>query len=162
MEAMTQEFMLHSRPQAEIWSAREGSDDDMGQIHLNNKTLMARSHPSQPRTNKRSTSETKIWWISTKKSTSETKTDESPNSISNHDPLQQPKADGSQQTHPNVRLIHLRNKASDGSTQDMNQTQVFFPGSDYTSYKAIGGKSQILTKGFSVDESHVAELANHN
>jgi hypothetical protein len=25
---MTQEFMLHSRPHVEIWSAREGSDED--------------------------------------------------------------------------------------------------------------------------------------
>jgi hypothetical protein len=30
-----------------------------------------------------------------------------------------------------VHLVHIRNKTSDVSEQDMNQTQVFFPGSDY-------------------------------
>jgi hypothetical protein len=39
---------------------------------------------------------------------------------------------------------------------------VFFPGFDYTSYKTIGGKAKSSLQGFSVDESHVAELANHN
>ena len=39
MEAMTQEFMLHRRPHAEIWSAREGSDDDTSKIHLRNTPL---------------------------------------------------------------------------------------------------------------------------
>ena len=34
---------------------------------------------------------------------------------------------------------------SDGSETWQIQTQVFFPGSDYISYKAIGGESQILT-----------------
>ena len=38
MEAMTQEFMLHRRPHAEIWSAREGSDDDTNKIHRRHKT----------------------------------------------------------------------------------------------------------------------------
>ncbi len=47
MEAMTQEFMLHSHPHVEIWSAREGSDDDNDSIQ------------SQPRTIQGSTSETK-------------------------------------------------------------------------------------------------------
>jgi hypothetical protein len=47
MEAMTQEFMLHRRPHVEIWSAREGSDDD--------NDLLQR----QPRTLKGSISETK-------------------------------------------------------------------------------------------------------
>ncbi len=36
---------------------------------------------------------------------------------------------------PHVHLVHIRNTTSDGSEQDMNQTQVFFPGSDYTSYQ---------------------------
>jgi hypothetical protein len=40
MEAMTQEFMLHRRPHVEIWSAREGSDDDTIKIHFRNKTPM--------------------------------------------------------------------------------------------------------------------------
>jgi hypothetical protein len=31
--------MLHRRPHAEIWSAREGSDDDTSKIHLSNKPL---------------------------------------------------------------------------------------------------------------------------
>jgi hypothetical protein len=42
------------------------------------------------------------------------------------------------------------------------QTQVFFPGSDYTSYSTIGGNAKSSLQGFSVDESHVAEMANHN
>ena len=38
MEAMTQEFMLHRRPHVEIWSAREGSDDDnASRLHFRNK-----------------------------------------------------------------------------------------------------------------------------
>ena len=40
MEAMTQEFMLHRRPHAEIWSAREGSNDNASRIHFRNKSLM--------------------------------------------------------------------------------------------------------------------------
>ena len=39
---------------------------------------------------------------------------------------------------------------------------MFFPGFDYTSYKAIGGKAKSSLQGFSVDKSHVAEMANHN
>ncbi len=41
-----------------------------------------------------------------------------------------------------LHMVHLRNK----DLMDQKKTkQVFFPGSDYTTYKAIGGKSQILT-----------------
>ncbi len=47
-------------------------------------------------------------------------------------------------------------------TDDKPNTQVFFPGSDYTSYKTIGGKAKSSLQGFSIDKSHVAELANHN
>ena len=43
-----------------------------------------------------------------------------------------------------------------------SKTQVFFPGFDYTSYKTIGGKAKSSLQGFSVDESHVAEMASHN
>jgi len=39
MEAMTQEFMLHRRPHVEIWSAREGSDDDNDSLHRQPWTL---------------------------------------------------------------------------------------------------------------------------
>ncbi len=88
-----------------------------------------------------------------------------PNNQTNHKlwdqkgPFQQPKSDGSSiktneptQKHtsdrsksiPMSQLVHFRNKLMD-QTHDITQTQVFFPGSDYTSYKAIGGKSQILT-----------------
>ena len=142
MEAMTQKLMLHRRPHVEIWSAREGSDDDTSKIHLRNKILMDHKQ-CQPRT--RDPLQT-------------------PNSISNHGPLQKPKSDENPNhnqritnkvhlrhkrlmdlNNPHVHLVHIRNKTSDGSEQDMNQTQVFFPGSDYTSYKEIGGKSQILT-----------------
>jgi hypothetical protein len=73
-----------------------------------------------------------------------------------------------QTTNHETTEVHFRNQKSDGSTIKLNpnvtigpphkkkknpmdqtydtiQTQVFFPGSDYLSYKAIGGKSQILT-----------------
>jgi hypothetical protein len=73
------------------------------------------------------------------------KTQTTNHKITKRGPPQKPESDGPRQPHPNVHLVHLRNKTSDGSEQDMNQTQVFFPGSDYTSYKTIGGKSQILT-----------------
>ena len=39
MEAMTQEFMLHRRPHVEIWSAREGSDDDNDSLQRQPWTL---------------------------------------------------------------------------------------------------------------------------
>ena len=61
MEAMTQEFMLHRRPHVEIWSAREGSNDNASSIHFRNKSLMDPKTTSTK--NNRSTSE--IWWIST-------------------------------------------------------------------------------------------------
>ena len=58
MEAMTQKIMLHRRPHVEIWSAREGSDDDTSKIHLSHKTL---TDPKQcQQKNKGSTSETKL------------------------------------------------------------------------------------------------------
>jgi hypothetical protein len=63
---------------------------------------------------------------------------------------------------PKVNLVHIRNKTFDGSEQDMNQTQVFFPGYDYTSYKEIGGKSQILTARILRRRKSRPEFANHN
>ncbi len=146
MEAMTQEFMLHRRPHAETWSAREGSDDDTSKIHLRNTPLTdpkqcqqrTRDPPQKPKSDgsqhtmvhlryhkteinhnhkplPSSTSETKIWQSSTS---------------------------------PHVHLVHIRNIRGCfsnkrlrhpthiwGPEQDMNQTQVFFPGSDYTSYQ---------------------------
>jgi hypothetical protein len=46
------------------------------------------------------------------------------------DPFQKQTSDGPK-LNPNVHLVHLRNKMSDGSETDINQTQVFFPGSDF-------------------------------
>ncbi len=92
MEAMTQEFMLHRRPHVEIWSAREGSDDDNDSIQ------------SQP------------WTI--QGSTSETKRLMDPNQTkhpNNHKkgPFQKPKSDGSPtpiDTNHEIKKIHFRNK----------------------------------------------------
>ena len=67
MEAMTQEFMLHRRPHAEIWSAREGSDDDTSKIHRRHKT----SDGSQTMSTKNNRSTSEIWWISTNYSQSQ-------------------------------------------------------------------------------------------
>ena len=58
MEAMTQEFMLHRRPHAEIWLAREGSNDNTSRIHFRNKSLVD-PQQCQQRTLKGSISETK-------------------------------------------------------------------------------------------------------
>ncbi len=160
MEAMTQEFMLHRRPHVEIWSAREGSTED-NKIHVRNQTsdgsqtkstmnisgILFRNRKSlkdpdqQPQ--KGSISETKVWWISF--------------SLKQNDPPQKQTSDRSQQTKSNVHT-----KSSEGPNTRHTKTQVFFPGFDYTSYKAIGGKAKSSLQGFSVDESHVAELANHN
>jgi hypothetical protein len=149
MEAMTQKFMLHRRPHVKIWSAREGSDDDTNKIHLRNKTLM---DPKQ----------CQPW---TKGPLQKPKSDGSPIPFSNHGPLQKPKSDETQTTnHRITKEVHLKTQilmdlnnhilmsrwstsetTTDGSKQNINQTQVFFPGYDYTSYKAIGGKSHILT-----------------
>ncbi len=150
MEAMTQEFMLHRRPHAEIWSAREGSDDDTSEIHHRNQKNYDGSQPSQPRTNKRSTSETKKSDGSQPRSTSETKIwwIPNPNQTTNHGInrvhfRKQNLMDLNQNT-PMSQLAHFRKEI--WWTKHMTHTtQVFFPGSDYTSYKAIGGKTQILT-----------------
>ena len=70
MEAMTQEFMLHRRPHVEIWSTREGSDDDNDSLQRQPWTL--------------------------KGSISETKSLMDPNQqIKQQDPFQKPKSDGS-------------------------------------------------------------------
>ena len=64
------------------------------------------------------------------------------------------------------QIDHLRNNIWRVITNPkgplQKKTQVFFPGFDYTSYKTIGGKAKSSLQGFSVDESHVAELASHN
>ena len=117
MEAMTQEFMLHRRPHVEIWSAREGSDDDTNKIHLSNKPLTDPKQCQQRTT----------------------------------DPPQ--KSDGSQQTMVNLRYHKTERKnqtpekdaasatnswqhpTTSDDQNKTNQTQVFFPGSDYTSYQ---------------------------
>ena len=138
MEAMTQEFMLHRRPHVEIWSAREGSDDDTSEIHIRNQTLMDLKQ-SQP-------------W--TRGPLQKPKSDGSPNQTKpkpNHKPwdqigpIQKPKSDGLTSKYPNVASGPFQKRNLMHQTHDINQTQVFFPGSDYTSYKAIGGKSHILT-----------------
>ena len=145
MEAMTQEFMLHRRPHAEIWSAREGSDDDTSKIQRRN------TPPTDPKQcqqkNKRSTSE--IWWISTNHGQSQI-----PQNWEKNPTIRPLPSSASEtkiwqsSTSPHVHLVHIRNircwfsnkqlTASNThlrTKQDMNQTQVFFPGSDYTSYQ---------------------------
>ena len=69
MEAMTQEFMLHRRPHVEIWSAREGSDDDNDSLQRQpwtlkgsvseTKSLMDPNQQTQTNQKTRSISETK-------------------------------------------------------------------------------------------------------
>jgi hypothetical protein len=46
MEAMTQEFMLHSRPHVKIRSTREGSDEDNKSIQVNHG--QTRDPPQKP------------------------------------------------------------------------------------------------------------------
>jgi hypothetical protein len=137
-------------------------------IHLRNQTSDG-SQPNQTskQPQKGSISETKVWWIP------------NPNRHKpwdQKDPLQkQNLMDFSLKQNPSK--THLRNKHLMGQNklqcpqlvnfrkwtkQTTYQTQVFFPGFDYISYKAIGGKAKSSLQGFSVDESHVAELANHN
>jgi hypothetical protein len=123
MEAMTQEFTLHRRPHAEIWSARESSNDDTSEIHHRNQNYDG-SQPSQPRTNKRSTSETKkIWWISTKGSTSETKNLMDPDQLTKqpHKPWDHKKSSSetkiwwiyNQKKNPKCpQSVHFRNKVN--------------------------------------------------
>ncbi len=154
MEAMTQEFMLHSHTQVEIWSAREGSDDDNHSIQ------------SQPWTIQGSTSETKSLMDPNQPtnkpktgSTSEAKSLIDPQTQNQKGPFQKPKSDGSQ-TNPNVH--NWSTSKSDRPNTWHTTTQVFFPGSDFSSYKTIGCKAKSSLQGFSVDKSHVAELANHN
>ncbi len=101
MEAMTQEFMLHRRPHVEIWSAREGSNDDTSRIHFSNQSLMD-PNQSQLWTFKGSSSETtKVWRIPTnnhkKGSISETKIWWIPNptqTMRSKGPFQKQKSDG--------------------------------------------------------------------
>jgi hypothetical protein len=64
-------------------------------------------------------------------------------SSNKNDPPQKQTSDASKSI-PMSQLAHFKNKLMD-QKHDITQTQVFFPGSDYTSYKVIGGKSQILT-----------------
>ena len=146
MEAMTQEFMLHRRPHVEIWSAREGSDDDTSKIHLSNKPL---TDPKQCQQRTTDPPQKTIWWISTNhgqsqipqnweknptirplpSSTSETKSDKAqPHHMSIWSTSETSGADSVTNSwqHP----THIW-----GPEQHMNQTQVFFPGSDYTSYQ---------------------------
>ena len=84
MEAMTQEFMLHRRPHVEIWSAREGSDDDND------------SFQRQPWTLKGFISETKSL-IDPKptKMLLQQQTVDSITITNNKEPIQKPKSDGS-------------------------------------------------------------------
>ncbi len=152
MEAMTQEFMLHRRPHVEIWSTREGSDDDTFKIHFRNKTPMDPKR-CQQRT-RDPNHKPQVWWIPTSQTMvyfRNQKSDENPNHktkdlkelhLSNQNLMEL------NLNNPNVHLVHIRNirccfsnkrlTASNNiwwSEQDMNQTQVFFPGSDYTSYQ---------------------------
>ena len=190
MEAMTQEFMLHRRPHVEIWSAREGSDDDNDSLQRQpwtlkgstseTKSLMDPNQQTQTNQKTRSISNQKVWWIlnHTQPQIMGTQMIHLRNT-----PLTDPKQCQQRTRDPpqNQNLMDLNKpwsisdttiwgktttrrplpsstsetKKSDraqprqtacpfgphqkhniwGSEQDMNQTQVFFPGSDYTSYQ---------------------------
>ncbi len=146
MEAMTQEFMLHRRPHAEIWSAREGSNDNTSKIHFRNKSLMDPKQCQQRTTDppQKSDGSQQEWSIS-----DTTKLREKPNhkkeAASATNGWQHPTKlnlttcpfestseipDATSATNGWQHLTHIWRPK-----QDMNQTQVFFPGSDYTSYQ---------------------------
>ena len=160
MEAMTQEFMLHRRPHAEIWSAREGSDDDTSKIHLSNTPL---TDQTMSTTNKRSTSKIKIWWISTNHGPSQIPQ----NWETNHNHLQ-----SSNSTKPHVHLVHIRNirccfsnKRLTASNTHLRTRTRHEPNTGVLPWirlhilSGIGGYAKSSLQGFSVDESHVAEMA---
>ena len=130
MEAMTQEFMLHRRPHVEIWSAREGSDDDNDSLQRQPGTLKGSTSVTKSLMDPNQQTQTKpkdrihfrnqnIWWIL------------------NHT---QPQTMGTQMHH--LRKIWWVITNPKRST---SKTQVFFPGFDYTSYKNNRRQSQILT-----------------
>ena len=146
MEAMTQEFMLHRRPHVEIWSAREGSDDDTSKIHLSNTPLTdpkqcqqrTKDPPQKPKFDGSQQTMVHLRYHKTEIN-------------HNHKPLQSSTSETKiwhSSTSPHVHLVHIRNitccfskkqlTASNTHLRtrtNMNQTQVFFPGSDYTSYQ---------------------------
>ncbi len=67
-----------------------------------------------------------------------------PKTIRSQDPIQKPKSDGTSIFNQSQCHNWSTSETIDGPNA-WHKTQVFFPGSDYTSYKSIGGKSQILT-----------------
>ena len=92
MEAMTQQIMLHRRPHAEIWSAREGSDDDT----------------------RRSTSATNLWRIPNNVNKEQRvhfrNQTLSHTHISNHGPSQIPQNWAKYHNHMTTTELHLRNQ----------------------------------------------------
>ena len=172
MEAMTQEFMLHRRPHAEIWSAREGSDDDTSKIHRRHKT----SDGSKT--------------MSTKNTDPPQKSDGSQQTMVN---LRYHKTE----TKKNQTINHYRVTPQKSNLTELNLTTCPFESTSETPDAAsvtngwqhlthiwrpsrhvpntgvlpwirlhilsgIGGYAKSSLQGFSVDNSHVAEMANHN
>ena len=162
MEAMTH-HKDHASQTPSCWNLI--SKRRFWQRHQQDPPQQQTSDGSQPMStkNKSSTSETKIWRISTKDSLQTSKSARDPHlkpwSISDTTKLSK-----KNHNHMTTTELHLRNQpltelnlntphvhlVSDaasvtngwqhpthiwGPEQDMNQTQVFFPGSDYTSYQ---------------------------
>ena len=145
MEAMTQEFMLHRRPHVEIWSAREGSDDDTNKIHRRHKPPTDPTQCQQRTTDPPQKSDgSQQTMVNLRYHKTERK-----NQTINHYRAtpQKPKSDKAQTHHMSTWSTSESPDAASATNgwqhlthiwrpkQDMNQTQVFFPGSDYTSYQ---------------------------
>jgi hypothetical protein len=172
MEAMTQEFMLHRRPHVEIWSAREGSNDNASRIHFRNKSLMDPKQ-SMSTMNNRSTSE--IWWISTNHGQSQIP--QNWEKKPNHKSLPSytsKKSDKAQPHHMSI-WVHIRdtrrclsnNRLTASNTHLKTKTRHepntgVLPWIRLHILSGIGGYAKSSLQGFSVDKSHVAEMANHN
>ena len=171
MEAMTQEFMLHRRPHVEIWSAREGSDVNDSRIQLRNKSLMDPKQ-CQQRTQihlRNLMDLNKQWSIS-----DTTKLRQKPN----HKPLpshtSEIKSDRAQPHYMSI-WVHIRdtrrclsNKQLTASNTHLKTKTRHEPNTGVLPWirlhilSGIGGYAKSSLQGFSVDKSHVAEMANHN
>ena len=172
MEAMTQEFMLHRRPHVEIWSAREGSNDNASRIHFRNKSLMDPKQ-SMSTMNNRSTSE--IWWISTNNGQSQIPQNWDKNQTINHYRVTPQK---SNLTELNLTTCPFESTSETPDAASVTKgwqhlTHIWRPSRHEPNtgvlpwirlhiLSGIGGYAKSSLQGFSVDKSHVAEMANHN
>lgn len=162
MEAMTQEFMLHRRPHAEIWSAREGSDDDTSKIHRRHKTSDGSKTMSTKNTDPPQKSEgSQQTMVNLRYHKTERK-----NQTINHYKAQ---------PHHMSIWVHIRdtrrylsNKRLTASNTHLKTKTRHEPNTGVLPWirlhilSGIGGYAKSSLQGFSVDKSHVAEMANHN